>query len=74
MQIEGYDSREQARLLTNEYLYIRSADLGELPEGSYYFFDLIGCRVTDSDGHELGRVCKVENYPANDVWIIEAGD
>ncbi len=73
-RIEGYDSREQARLLTNKYLYIRSSDLGKLPEGSFYFFDLIGCRVADRDGRELGRVKEVENYPANDVWIIEAGD
>jgi 16S rRNA processing protein RimM len=71
-RIEGYNSREQARLMTNKYLYIRNADLGELPEGSYYHFDLIGCLVADSGGQMLGRVCEVETYPANDVWVIEA--
>jgi 16S rRNA processing protein RimM len=70
--IEGYDNREKVTELTNKYLYIRSADLAKLPEGSYYIFDLIGCCVVDKDNRELGQVCDVESYPANDVWIIES--
>lgn len=73
-KIDGVDSREQVRLLTNKYLFIRSTDLGELPEGNYYHFDLIGCRVIDKDNRELGRVCNIESYPANDVWVIESKD
>lgn len=71
VKIEGYNSREQVSELTNEYLYIGSNDLGKLPEGSYYIFDLIGCRVTDINNRELGLVCDVLSYPANDVWVIE---
>jgi len=73
-KIGSVNSREQAGLLTNKYLYIRSTDLGKLPEGSYYHFDLIGCRVINKDNRELGRVCNVESYPANDVWVIESKD
>ncbi len=70
--IEGYDNREKVAELTNKHLFIRSTDLGELPEGSYYIFDLIGCRVVDKNNRELGLLTDVESYPANDVWIIEA--
>jgi len=73
-KIEDYNSREKVSELTNRYLYIRRADLGKLPEGSYYHFDLIGCRVNDKNGRELGQVCEVESYPANDVWVIESKD
>jgi 16S rRNA processing protein RimM len=70
-EIDGINNPEQATELVNEYLYIRESDLGELPEGSYYQFDLIGCRVFDSENSELGRICDIETYPANDVWVVE---
>ena len=44
----------------------------ELPEGSYYQFELIGCRVIGSDGTEYGILKEVLFYPANDVYRIES--
>jgi 16S rRNA processing protein RimM len=72
-KVAGIDSPEQAGHLTNRYIYIKGADLGDLPEGTYYHFDLMGCRVVDSDNRELGRLADVETYPANDAWVVETG-
>ncbi len=74
MKITGIDSPEQAKLLTNIYLYIKGTDLDELPDGAYYHFDLVGCKVVDTGGRELGELTAVEEFPANDVWVIEDGD
>ena len=71
VKIEGIDDPDMARSLTNSYLYIEGSELAELPDGKYYHFDLIGCRVVDTDGKELGQLAAVETYPANDVWVIE---
>lgn len=73
-KVEGIKSPEDATLLTNSYLHIRGTELAELHEGSYYLFDLIGCRVVDVDGREMGRLVDVEKYPANDIWVIERED
>jgi 16S rRNA processing protein RimM len=70
----GFNSSEEVKRLTNKLLYIRSADLAELPDGSYFHFDLIGCRVVDIADKELGRVSAVESFPGNDVWVVDSGD
>lgn len=72
--VEGVNSPEEAAQLTDKYIYIMSDQLRELPEGSYYDFDLIDCRALSSDGEELGRLVEVEHYPANDIWVIETKD
>ncbi len=70
--IEGITDLEQAKGLTNSYIYVRREELGEAPEGSYYYFDLIGCEVLNTAGNKLGKVVEIESYPANDVWVIES--
>jgi 16S rRNA processing protein RimM len=71
VRIGGIDNPEKAKELTNRYLYIKGDELKELPEGSYYHFDLMDCRAIDKNGVELGIIVKVESYPANDIWVIE---
>lgn len=34
----------------------------DLPKGSYFHSDLIGCKVLDSQNHEVGIVKKIEEY------------
>lgn len=71
VKVKGIDTVEQAKELTNKLLFITSTELGDLPEGQYYYFELIGCEVTDPDGNRLGEIVDIEDYPANEVWVIE---
>jgi len=73
-KIEGVESPEQAKEFTNIYLHIKGEQLEKLPEGNYYWFDLTGCRVEDKDGKYLGELIRIEPFPANDIWVIEAED
>ena len=73
-KLNGINSPEEARLLTNEYLYVRSEALDKLPEGHYYHFDLIGCRVVDMAGVELGRVTDIEELPGHDLLAIQSAE
>lgn len=48
----------------------------ELPpagEDAYYVFQLVGLRVEEQGGRELGRVADVHEYPANDVLELDSG-
>ncbi len=46
-------------------------DLEALAPGCYYHFQLEGCRVADQAGEVIGIVTRVENYPANDVLVVQ---
>ncbi len=73
VSIDGVDSPEEAKKYRNEFIYIKASSLERLPEGRYYHFELVDCRVTDRDGMELGQVTAVEEYPANNVLVIRSG-
>ncbi len=72
---ENINSPEQASRLTNRFLAIPKNMVMELPEGSNYIFDLIGCQVIDENtGETIGMITDVELFPANDVYMIETND
>ncbi len=71
VRIEGVNGPEEAGKYSSQYIYIRSEELGQPADGSFYYFDLIDCRAVDRSGAELGIVADVEQYPANDVLVIE---
>ncbi len=72
VSVEGKNNPDDAKKLTNVFLYIEKDKLRKLPDGRYYSFDLIGCQVLDEKGKSYGLVTEVEEYPANDVLVIEA--
>jgi 16S rRNA processing protein RimM len=68
----GVNSPEEAARMTNRKLAVARQDLVELPEGTYYIFDLIGCNVfTDDPERLVGTITDVRQYPANDVYVIK---
>lgn len=75
IKFENVNSIEDAARLTNRLLAIGADQVVELPAGMFYIFDLIGCEVFDnSDNKRLGKIVDVEQYPANDAYIIETDD
>src|SRR5262245_51937734 len=56
IRLDGVETRGQAEALTGRYLEVEAEPL---PPGHYYWHQLVGLRVVDDDGHELGRVVEV---------------
>lgn len=56
---EEIDQRDRADDLRGANLMIRSQEVGRAPEGSYFFFDLIGRVCTDRRAGQLGEVVAV---------------
>ncbi len=72
---ESFTSPEAAARLTNRELAVPRDEVVELPEDTYYVFDIIGCAVFgDADGPQLGEVVDVETYPANDAYVVQMTD
>lgn len=55
----------------NEYLYIDDSDKIELPKDAFFIFDIVGCKVLDVKGHEIGTVTEVITNTGNDIYVIK---
>ena len=64
------DDRDAALALKGARLFVPRADFPALPEGEYYWVDLIGLRVVNREGAELGEVQGVMDNGAQAVLIV----
>jgi len=71
--IPGVADRDAAEALRGEVFYIERESLPAPEEGAYFIADLIGCKVVDDEGRELGTMQDVLSYPANDVYVVKTG-
>lgn len=62
-----------ALALKGGLLQITRDELMELPEGTFYIFDIVGLSVYDSAGAFLGKVSDIIKTGANDVYVVETG-
>lgn len=56
--------------LKNVIIKVFEEDLGELNEGEFYFYEIIGCEVFIEDGEFIGKVKEILMSGVNDVWVI----
>ncbi len=73
-KLDGCDDRDAAMLLTGAEIAIRQDQLKELNKDEYYWRDLIGLRVTNREGVELGTVHRLMETGANDVLVVKGQD
>lgn len=71
-KIEGIDDRNAAMLLAGQVIAIDESQLPPAGENEYYWRQLIGCRVSNRQGIELGVVENMMETGANDVLVIRA--
>lgn len=65
--------RDQASALTNQEIAVLESVLPKLPEGEYYWQQLIGLNVTNLNQVQLGKVTEMLATGANDVMVVEGG-
>lgn len=57
--LEGIADRDAAEEIRGTELLVEADELPELETGHYYIHDLVGCRVEDTAGGDLGEVVAV---------------
>lgn len=70
---EFKDETESA-VLRNQFLYVRADELPKLPDGEYYFHELIGLEAVNKDGKIMGVLSEILETGANDVYVIRKED
>jgi len=73
LKFQGVDSISQAETLVGCEIQISRAERAELPEGSVYISDLVGCTVSDS-GREIGRISDVQFGGGDAPLLVVHGD
>ena len=74
MTLEGVSSREAADELRGRLVLADSRSFEELPEGEYYGYQLVGCRVESGEGVAIGTVRDIWSTGAPDVLVVEGED
>jgi 16S rRNA processing protein RimM len=71
MALAGVEDRESAKRLRGKLVVAEASQLEALPEGEYYSYQLVGCRVEGVDGQSIGTVREVWPTGAVDVLVVE---
>jgi len=75
LRFENVNTPEDAARYTNRRIAVLKSNVVVLPEGSYYIYDLIGCKGIEENTEKLlGTIENVEQYPANDVYVVKISD
>ena len=69
-RLEGVDDVNAAMPLKNKTVSVRRED-ARLPKGAFFLQDIIGARVVDEDGQEVGVLEDVLETPASNIYVVK---
>lgn len=70
VHLSGIDDRTAAEALRGALLEVEASAVPPAPEGSYYHFDLVGCRCADRRWGDLGEVVEVVEGGGGDLLRV----
>lgn len=73
-RLKGYDDRDQAAALLGMDVAIRREQMPKAGPGEYYWAELVGLKVVNTEGVELGVVEQLMETGANDVLVVRDGE
>ena len=74
LKFKGLDNINDIEKYRQKSLYVPRKNAVRLQRDEYFIADLIGLKVQDEDGKELGTVKDVIETGANDVYEVEMAD
>ena len=74
IKLEGSDEIGAASQLVGRLLAVREEAVAPLRQGSFYTWQVIGCRVVTEDGIEVGMLSDIEYGNGQDLWVVRHGE
>jgi 16S rRNA processing protein RimM len=71
LKLRDIDDMNTAETFKDTYISIFEDQLRDLPEDSYYLFDLEGMDVYSTDGDYIGKISDIFQTGANDVYEVK---
>ena len=72
LKLDGVDTPEAARQYNGCELAVPRDELPELPDGQFYWHQLVGLKVNNLDGAAVGEVVDIRETGANDVLVVKS--
>jgi 16S rRNA processing protein RimM len=69
LKLSGIENRDAVTGLVGSSVWMPSENIKPLPEGEYYWREIIGLRVVTEGGEVLGRIESVFPTGSNDVYV-----
>jgi 16S rRNA processing protein RimM len=73
LRLAGVEDRERVEELRGRWLEVERSDVPAAPPGTYYHFELLGCRCFDG-GRELGEVVDLVEDGGGLLLIVADGE
>jgi 16S rRNA processing protein RimM len=73
LKLKGIEDRDTAATYTGCSVWMSFQELKKLPEGEYYWRDIIGLQAVTEEGEPLGRIESVFPTGSNDVYVCRNG-
>jgi 16S rRNA processing protein RimM len=71
IELSGLTDISQVEPLKGETLFIKPEQLEEPLEDEYYWRDLLGLKVMDTQGAVLGEIVDIFSTGSNDVYVVD---
>lgn len=72
-KLEGVEDVNAAMALKGRTVYILRQD-AKLPKGAYFIQDIIGARVQDEQGRQIGVLSEVLERPASNIYVVRGAE
>ena len=70
-KLQGCDDRDVAVRYRGRQVAVPRAEFPQAGENEFYWADLVGLKVVNAEGEDLGTVSRVFETGANDVLVVE---
>lgn len=71
LRLRGITGRDEAQALRGRLVVVDASALPPPPEGEFYWYQLVGCRVEREDGEPVGIVEEIWEAAAHDLLVVE---
>lgn len=71
LKLNNSENRGDAEALRGQFIYIETDDLEELPEGSFYVYEIRGFDVISTDGERIGILEDVNMQAAQPLYKVK---
>lgn len=71
IKLAGINTPEEAGKFRGALLQVPPDEVKELPEGSYYYFQIVGLAVYTLEGKPIGVIEEILNTGSNDVYLVK---
>ncbi len=74
LKLEGIDDRDEAEGLRDKLLTILKDSIPELPDGTFYHYQIIDMEVLTPEGAKIGCIVDVLPVGDNDVYVVRGDE